>query len=81
MQIGRKMQPIMSIEINPGMKQITALVGAYIKTVNIIIFNMFKMVNGRLTMVSRKTEDIKQIQIKILENKTVMSEIKKMQWI
>lgn len=71
----------MSIEINPGMKQITALVGAYIKTVNIIIFNMFKMVNGRLTMVSRKTEDIKQIQIKILENKTVMSEIKKMQWI
>lgn len=67
MQTSRKMKPIMKIKINPGMKQIIVLTGMYIKTVNIIILNMLKMVNGRLTMVSGKTEDIKQNQIKILE--------------
>lgn len=59
MQTSRKMKPIMKIKINPGMKQIIMLAGMYIKTVNKIIFNMLKKVNGRLTMVSGKIEDIK----------------------
>lgn len=39
MQTDRKLQPIMRIEINQGIKHMTVLVGMYIKTVNIIILN------------------------------------------
>ena len=35
----------MRININPGKKQMIALDGMHVKTVNIIISNMFKTVN------------------------------------
>lgn len=51
------------------MHQIIALVGMDNKTVNVIIFNMFKEANGRLRMVNSKTEDVKKIQIKFWRRK------------
>lgn len=54
MQTSRRMKSIMKLTINPGMKQIIVLAGMYIKTVNIIIFNMLKKVNERLTMIMTK---------------------------
>lgn len=59
MKISRNIPPIRRIKINLGMHQIMELVGMDIKTVNVMIFNMFKEANGRLRIVSSKTKDIK----------------------
>lgn len=45
MKTSRKIKLLMRININPGMKQMIVLVGLHIKTVNIIIFNIYKKVN------------------------------------
>lgn len=61
----------MRIKFHPRIKLVIALVGMYIKTVNIIMCNMLKNVNETWKMVSIKIEDIKQTQIKILDKKTI----------
>lgn len=41
-----------------------------------LYFITFKKLKGRLNMISREMEDIKQIQVELLELKTTTSEIK-----
>lgn len=47
-----------------------------IKTVTIAVFHMFKKIGKILNMLGRELEDIKITQIKLLEMKTRMPEIK-----